>query len=121
MLAVLGLASLGTKAIIAFVAILSYTGFVGWKAYQMGQSDCVQERIETLVMVATQTKEVAVLDAESLTKALKKQQEQFLKDRANDTEFATIIKTDPVFIKSECTINADSLRLWNAENQGVED
>lgn len=113
--------SLVTKVSIVLGSMLLSMITSAYLTWQYTRADLEVYIAKGHVAVMKQIVEVKTLDAESLKKALQKQQEQFLKDRANDTEFATIIKTDPVFIKSECTLNADSLRLWNSENRGAED
>lgn len=115
----LPLMTFGTKAIIALVLILSYTGIVGWKGYTMGQKEWREEQSEARVLVMKQTVEVVKLDSATLNNALEQQRKQLERDRTHEIRWHTIKETDHIITAAECTISPDSLRLWNDENGGV--
>lgn len=111
--------SLGAKLAAIGLLIAATNIFTAIKVHDYVATSYQNQILTEKVAVVTREKTIAVLDTQTLNKALKEQQDRLQREAASREFLNEIIRNRDRTNQPWCELDTGELRLWNDENRGL--
>lgn len=112
------LPSFGMQLAIVGIVIVATNLFTAIKVADYVQDQNDLQNLKAEVVIVEREKEVQVLDKRTLDEALGRQKRRFEDELQNERFINAILQARINSGEPWCELNADELRVWNAENSG---